>query len=301
MTEWRPDIQRGWRLGLAFIAGLVLLATGLSLLAALSPVSLLTFFWGLAALIALVGAVLVGYWLWGLLHAFYTLDRNALIIHWGEYQEQLPLRAVQEIYSGDEIAELRLRQVIRWPGHYFGRGTAPQTGPIHFYATSPLTTQIIIRTSELTVAISPARREEFLASLAERQAMGTTQDVGYDYLHPAFFDWEIWQDRPAINLLGSSLILLTLFAGLLSWRYPTLPSAVIFKMNTAGQPLLIAPPSRLVYLGLLGIIFTLLNGGFGFLFYRRQPMVSYFFWGSLLLLQASLWVAMLTILFNNLG
>ncbi len=301
MTAWHPDIQQGWQIGLALIAVLVLFATGISLLAVLNPISILTFLLGLVSLTALVGAVLVGYWLWGLLHASYAMDRNTLVIRWGNYERQIPLGAVQTVCSGEDLTDIRLRQTIRWPGHYFGCGAAPQTGPIHFYATAPLAEQIIICTSELAVAISPARREEFLAALAERMEMGTTQDVDYHSLRPAFLDWGIWQDRLAITFLGSSLLLLILLAGLLSWRYPTLPSETIFKLSATGQPLLVAPPSRLAYLGLLGIIFTLLNGGLGFLFYRRRPMVSYFFWMSLLLLQASLWVAVLTILFNNTG
>ncbi len=64
MTAWHPDIQQGWQIGLALIAVLVLFATGISLLAVLNPISILTFLLGLVSLTALVGAVLVGYWLW---------------------------------------------------------------------------------------------------------------------------------------------------------------------------------------------------------------------------------------------
>ena len=301
MTDWQLDIQQGWRVGLVIIALLILFATGMGLLAALNPISLRTFLLGLAALAALIGAVIVGYWLWGLLHASYSLDRNVLLINWGEYHEQIPLGEVETILAGDELQELRFRRVIRWPGHYFGSGYTATIAPLHFYAAAPLEEQIIIHTHETAVAISPAEREEFLTSLSERREMGPTQNVEHQSLHPAFLDWEIWQDRPAINLLVSSLLLLIVFAGLLSWQYPALPEELIFKISPTGIPLLVAPPSRLAYLGLLGVIFTLLNGGLGFFFYRRQPMVSYFFWASLLLLQASLWVAMLTILFNNLS
>ncbi|MGC9398828.1 MAG: PH domain-containing protein [Anaerolineae bacterium] len=298
MTIWDLDIRKGWRLGLAGIVVLVLLAVGLGVLIALTPISLLTFFLTLGALGALVAAVLVGYWLWGLLHAEYAMDRNVLVIRWGGYTHELPMAEIQEVLRGADLEKVSLRRVLHWPGYFVGQGEAQEIGPIFFYATAPLQEQLVLRLPGVAYAISPANPELFLEALEERLEMGATQDVVYIVRHPAFLDWAIWKDPLLLSLLGSALALLLLLGGLLSWRYPTLPESIVLKIDAKGAPLLVGPPSRLAYLGLLALLFTLFNGGLGLVFYRRRPVVTYFLCGGLLLLLTSLWIAILSILFR---
>jgi hypothetical protein len=128
--------------------------------------------------------------------------------------------------------------------------------------------------------------------------MGATQDVEHEIAHPAFLDWDIWKDYLALGLLGSALLLLSLLGALLTWQYASLPAEIVLKVDVTGAPLLVGPPSRLAYLGLLGVLFTVVNGGLGLFFYRRRPMLAYFFWSGLVLLLTSLWIAILSILFN---
>lgn len=298
MTSWAPDIRKGWRFGLAIIVVLVLLTVGLGVLITLMPISLLTFFLVLGALASLCVAAYIGYTLWGLLNAEYTMDRNALVIHWGGYTHQIPMASVQSISEGSELGKVRMGRVLRWPGHIVGQGTVSDLGPIIFYASAPLREQIILHLDGMAYAISPAEHELFLEALEERLEMGATQDVTHETAHPAFLDWVIWQDRMALALLGSNAILLVLLGGLLSWRYASLPAEIVLKISPDGTPLFVGPPSRLAYLGLLGLLFTLLNGGLGLFFYRRRRMVAYLLWGGLLVLLTSLWIAILSILLN---
>jgi hypothetical protein len=298
MTSWDLDIRKGWRLGLLGIGVLVLLTVGLGVLIAITPVSILTFLLVFGALTSLAGAVLIGYWLWGLLNARYTMDRNTLVIHWGGYTHEIPMADVQAILTEQDLGKVRLRQVLHWPGHFVGRGTAENTGPVFFYASAPLDEQIILQLPGMAYAISPADHDLFLDALEERLEMGATQDVELNTTHPAFLDWDIWKDQLALGSLGSSLLLLILLGGILSWRYPRLPSEIVLKVSTEGIPLLIGSPSRLAYLGLLGLLFTLLNGSLGLFVYRRNRMIAYFLWGGLLLVLTSLWIAILSILFN---
>jgi hypothetical protein len=298
MTTWTPDIRKGWRFGLAIIVVLVLLTVGLGVLIALTSISLLTFFLMLGALASLCAAAYVGYTLWGLLNAEYTMDRNALIIHWGGYTHQIPMASVQSVSKGSELGKVRMNRVLRWPGHVVGQGIVPDSGPIIFYASAPLREQIILHLDGLAYAISPAEHVLFLEALEERLEMGATQDVTHETSHPTFLDWAIWQDRTALTLLGSNVMLLALLGGLLSWRYAALPAEIVLKISPEGIPLFVGPPSRLAYLGLLGLLFALLNGGLGLFFYRRRPMVAYFLWGGLLVLLTSLWIAVLSTLLN---
>ncbi len=299
MTTWTLDPRTGWRLGLAFIALLLLLAAGLITLLVTAPLSLLSFFLMLGALGALGGAVYLGFRLGNFVRADYEMDRNAIVVNWGAYGRQIPLADIRRVCTVEEIEQLSFSGVLRWPGYLRGRGHAADIGPILFYAGAPLKKLVFLCLEDRAYAISPAERALFLEALEERRAMGPTQDVTQEERHPAFLDWSIWRDQRALIPLGLSTLLIGLLAGVLSWRYPTLPTQIIMKVSAAGRPLLVAPRSRLGYLGGLGLIFALINGGLGFFFYNRQRMAAYLLWSSLVFLESSLWIAVLSILATN--
>jgi hypothetical protein len=298
MTTWKIDLRRGWQVGLAFVVLLILLTAGLVTLAVLNPLSLLTFLLGLGALGALAGAALLAYWLWDFIHASYVMDRNVLVIHWGGYEHQIPMAQVQEVLLGSELEGVRLQGVIRWPGYFVGWGEAPATGPLRFYASRSLQGQVILRLEETAYALSPQEPEAFVEALQERMAMGPTQEVERTVRRPSFLGWRFWRDPQALIPLGVSLLLLVLLVGLLAFRYPYLPPQIVLQFSSQGEPLLMARAARIFYLALLGTLFTLIDGGLGLFLYRRRPTASYFIWDGLVVLQASLWIAVLTILIN---
>lgn len=300
MTTWDLDVGRGWRVGLLFVVLLVLLAAGLVVLAVLNPVSILTFLLGLGAAGALAGAALVAYWIWGLVNASYFMDRNLIVVGWGGYKYEIPMATVQEVIPGAELDDVRLKNVMRWPGYFVGWGEAATLGSVQFLATRPPDRQVLIRTDTHVYALSPADPEAFLTALQERLTMGPTQDVEARVERPTFYKWAIWRDRVALGMLGSGLLLLILLAGVLTWRYPALPSEIVLQVTPRGEPLLVADAARIFYLALVGAIFTLINGGLGlFLYYRRNRTAAYFLWIGLVTLQATLWIAVLSVFFNN--
>ncbi len=298
MTEWHVDGRLGQALGIAFTAVLIVLVILMLGLAIVNPVSILTFVLGLGAIVALVCAGFLAYWTWGLGHTSYTLDRNAIIIQWGAYERQVPLSAIQQVLTASDIKGLRLQSVLRWPGLWVGVGHAPELGPIYFYASRAPERMIFVQTAERTYAISPTDREGFLTALSERREMGPTQDVEESEHHPVLFDWQGWHDPMIWGLFGSSVLLWILLLAVLTWRFPTLPLQIVLQTDTQGQPLLIANADRIFYLGFLGALFLLLNGGAGAIFYRRERMLARILWLGLLLLQSSVWIAMLSILFS---
>jgi len=296
MNTWELDLSRGWRIGLAFWIVLLLLTIGLAVLTIINPVTVWTFLMGVGAFISLLATVQMGYWLWGLLNAQYTMDRNALVIRWGQIEHQIPMVGVRAVLSGAEISDLRMRPGVRWPGHFVGYGETADLGPILFYATEPLEQQVVVQTDGMAYAISPVDLEAFLLAFRERLEMGPTQEVEESSQRPAVLDWPIWEDHFALYNLGGSALLLLLLLGLLSWRYPYLPSEIALRLGPQGQALLMASSGRIFYLMLLGIIFLLINSTLGLLLYRRERMVAYFLWGGLLALQGGLWVAVISIL-----
>jgi len=298
VTEWRLDGRLGQALGIIFTAALILAVIAMLGLALVNPISILTFVLGLGALAALVGVGFLAYWTWGLSHAGYTLDRNAIVIQWGAYERQVPLAAIQRVFPASEVTGMRLRRVLRWPGLWVGVGYAPELGPIYFYASAPPERMLFIQTADRAYAISPLDREGFLNALSERREMGPTQEVEESEHHPAFFDWPAWRDSMIWGLLGSSVLLWVLLLALLVWRFPTLPPQIVLQTDAQGAPLLIAEANRIFYLALLGAIFLVLNGGAGVIFYHRERMLTRILWLGLLLLEVSVWIAALSILFS---
>jgi hypothetical protein len=298
-NTWELDIRRGWIIGL--IIGVLLLATAVALvvLAAINPISIWTFLAGVGAVAALFALIRLIYQLWGLANASYEMDRNVVIIHWSSIQHQIPMASVRAILSGAEVRGLRLRPGLRWPGYFVSLGEADEIGPVLAYATGPLNAQVIIRTEGMAYAISPTDLEGFLQAFRERLEMGPTQEVEEQSTYPAFLDWTIWKDRWGLGALLGSAVLLVLLVGVLCWRYPYLPPEIALRFNAAGEALLVADTARIFYLGLLGVIFLLINGGLGLFFYRRERAASYFLWSGLVAVQVGLWAAVISILLQQ--
>jgi hypothetical protein len=298
-NTWNLDIRWGWITGLVIVAVLIALTVALGALAWMLPITLWTFLMGVAAIVMLAIIVRLIYQLWGLINAVYEMDRNAVTIHWGGTQHQVPLASVQAVLQGDDVKALRMQPGFRWPGYFVGLGEAADVGQILFFATRPLAEQVIIRTAGMAYAISPKDREEFLQALRERLEMGPTQEVVESSKHPVFLDWDIWRDRLGLSVLSGSLMLLTLLVGVLCWRYPYLPPEIAMRFGSAGEALLVVAASRIFYLALLGVIFMVINGGLGLLLYRHRRTATYFLWIGLLAVQGMLWAAAVSILMRQ--
>ena len=188
----------------------VLLATtvGLVVYAVTIPISLWLFLLSILAVVTLGLAIRLAYQLWGLISASYSMDRNAVVIHWGGVEHVVPMAQVREVKSGNELHDLHMRPGIRWPGCFAGIGKAVDCDTILFYASQAPAHQVVLRTDTVAYAISPADMETFLPALAERLEMGPTQEIEERSSHPAFLDWDIWHDRWAGGLLLGTVFLL---------------------------------------------------------------------------------------------
>jgi hypothetical protein len=282
---------------LAFIivVTLLLLYLAAEQAVATGTISIGTFVAGVAILFSLGLVGLIGYWLYGLTHSVYLLDRNELIIRWGTMEQSIPLGEVMLVFTGEEIEERIQFRGGGWPGHYVGYGqvSVPDSGPMPalFYATEPPQHQIYVVTPGLTYGISPAEREEFLESLRERIEMGATQAVEQVSKRPSFLGWEIWRDRLALALLvGGSLALLVL-VGWLSLRFPSLPPLVPLHFDAAGNPDRMGPRVQVFITPFIGLLVLVFNGALGGLAYRYERMMSYLLWGGAVLVQILVWVA----------
>ncbi len=298
-NTWNLEVRWGWIVGLAIVAVLIAVTVALVVLALIRPVTVWTFLMSAGAVGTLAVVIRLLYQLWGLINASYEMDRNAITIHWGGVQHKIPMASVGAVLNGAEVTGLRLHPGLRWPSYFVGTGEAKDIGPIMFFATQRLSSQIIIRTSGMAYAISPKDLEEFLQLLRERLDMGPTQEVEESSTHPRFLDWVIWKDRFGLTVLLGSVTLLVLLVGLLCWRYPYLPAEIAMRFSPSGEALLVAEASRIFYIAFLGVIFLLINGGLGLLLYHRERTAAYFLWSGLLAVQGGLWAAAISILLQQ--
>ncbi|MBN1873843.1 MAG: hypothetical protein JXA33_06405 [Anaerolineae bacterium] len=319
MTTWEVNIRLGWMVGLAIVASLLLTTIGVVIVIISISISIWTFVLSIVALAMLITNIYLVYRLWSLLQASYEMDRNTILIHWGDTEHQIPMASVRGVLSGSDligaestanhraewlqwigsVRSIRMQTGLRWPGYSVGFGESEEIGPILFYATAPLSRQVIIRTEGMAYAISPNDMEAFLSALAERLEMGPTQEVEERSLYPGFLDWQIWQDRLALGILASSIGLLVLLVGVLCWRYPHLPMEIAMRFTFNDEALLIVNRMRIFYLAVIGSVFLVLNGGLGLLFYIRERIIAYILWSGLLILQGGVWVAALSVLLKQ--
>jgi hypothetical protein len=297
-NTWDVSIQRGWIIGLLLVALLLAITVGLVVYAVTSPITIWLFLMGVLAVITFGSAIRLVYQIWGLISASYTMDRNAVVIHWGGVEHIIPMSGIREVVPAREMQNLHIRPSIRWPGCFIGIGKAEDTDTILFYATMPPANQVVLRTDTVAYAISPADLETFLPALRERLEMGPTQEVEESSIHPAFLDWDIWQDHWGLGLLSGTVILLIALVGLLCWRFPYLPAEIALRFTAEGVPVLVTDKDRIFYLTLLGFIFTCVNGVSGLYFYQRERTASYFLWSSLLAVTVALWTAVILLLTN---
>lgn len=296
MTEWYPNPQTGLRIGLALIAAILLADIGLVIRAATRPVDGLTFFAGLFVLGSLIVIGLMGYWISGLVQSAYVLDRNALVIVWGETEHVIPLPQVQRVLLGEEVASRLRFRGIRWPGYWVGYGEIESLGPVLFHATAPLEEQVLLVTPGLAYGISPEDRDGFLRTLQTRMQMGPTQWVEQTSHGPSFARWAFWQDRPAQVLLTGGLVALLALTGLLCFRFPNLPPLIPLHFDALGMPDRLGVRGQIFFLPLIGLIVLTVNGILGGLLYRRERLAAYLLWGGALTVQVLFWAAVLGIL-----
>jgi hypothetical protein len=287
-----PPRRQGMLMGGLLLFVTLLLDVGWVWQIANWPITGVTFIQSVLVLLSLPWLGLLGYWLYGLLTLRYHLDRNRLFIRWGPTWQIVPLPEIERV----EV-EPRLRTPFRfrgawWPGYQIGHGEVEDVGLTLFYATTPLSRQVVLVTPTLAYAISPPDAEGFLREFDRRRQMGPTQWVEQTSHRPAFTGWAFWSDRAALGLLGlGALTVLTLF-GNLCWRYPALPERLALHFNVQGQVDRIGRQSELFVVPTIGLIVLMVNLLLGFLLYRRERVGAYLVWGSTVAVHVLLWVAL---------
>ncbi len=296
VTNWQTDPQVGLRVGVAFIAAILLADGSLITWAATHPVTFWTFLAGLAVMGSLVVVGLLAYSLNNLLRSEYILDRNSFTIAWGTNEQVVPTPQIERVVLGEELEGRVSLRGLHWPGCWVGYGQVEGIGPTLFYATVPPRQQIFLVTSGLAYGISPEDREGFLHTLRTRMQMGPTQLVEPASYGPEFLQWAFWRDGLGLALLAGGIVLLLALVGFLMARFPSLPRLLPLHFDAMGEPDRLGPHGEIFFLPLIGLAVLLANGGLGGLLYRRERMAAHLLWAGAVAVQVLLWAAVLGIL-----
>ena len=295
--EWTTDKRTGAQTGLLFIVGLVVLDILCLIVMTTEPIGPLTFFMGVLILASIPLIAALAYQLYGLSRSGYDADRNAVTIQWGAIRQIIPVEAIQRIMLATELEYgVSGFRGWRWPGLMQGHGELPEAGLTLFYSSSALQNQLILITPTLSYAISPDDMAGFIESLKARYELSPTQAVAQTTTHPAFYDWPLWRDRVAQGLILAGAALCLLLFGLVTFRYPDLPSVIPLHYNIAGVVDRRGAISQAFVLPLIGLLALGANTLLGGLFYRREQMASYLLWGGAIIVQLLLWIGMVNLL-----
>ncbi len=295
--EWMTDKRTGTQTGMVFIFGLVVLDILCLIVLTTQPIGPVTFFMGLIMLGSAPLIAAIAYQLYGLARSGYDVDRNSLVIQWGAIRQIVPMESIQRIMLGTEVnGSVEKFRGWRWPGLMLGHGVAPEAGTTLFYASNALAQQLLIVTPTLSYAISPADAAGFIESIKARYELGPTQAVEQKTEHPAFYDWPLWRDRLAHGLVIAGLVLCVALFGLITLRYPDLPSTLPLHYTASGAVDRAGPMSQIFILPLIGVLAVIGNTLLGGAFYRREQMASYVLWGGTVLVQVLLWIGAVNLL-----
>jgi hypothetical protein len=301
MNTWRPARSVAGPLIAALAVGCLLVAGGLAWLAwdrFATGFDFGVFLYALLAGLCAAGAAWAGYQLLSVARLRYTLDRNALIIHWGGLRQVVPLARVREAVAvADLPAPQRPRRPRgpRWPGLWVGAARGGADQPVLAYATAPPGGQVLVITPTVAYAVSPAPPADLLAELARRQALGPTQDPPQGTEAAAWATHPLLHDRLAVGLLLLGLVLNLALWGYLAVMVARLPDLFPLHWNTQGEADLIGHAEEVLRLPIIALGLWLADAGLAALLHRRERLAALFLYSGGVGGQIVFWAAALTI------
>ena len=230
-------------------------------------------------IIAAIGLPLLGYRVYALQTAYYTIQREGLRLRWGLRQEEIPITAILWVHLDEELKEKLLFPWLRWPGALLGTRPTPGLGNVEYLA-SRTRGLVCIGTTERVFAISPRDPATFLHQFHRLTELGSLSPLPARSVYPALLLRRVWAIRPARLLLVTGFLL---SLALLVWASLAIPSRaeVHLGFRADGSPGDLVPVVQLLLLPVLNTLFFVSDLFLGLFLFRRessQPM-AYLAWG----------------------
>ena len=200
---------------------------------------------------------LFGYWTYSCLTLKYFLDRNGLIIHWGDIRQVIPMDRIERLVPGRELPAPKVTGVS-WLGHHVGHGPVEGLGDTIFYATHGSHEELLyVVTADQTYAISVTDEVQFAEQLQGHQKLGQVVSLPQVTERHSVAALPFWHDPLAQLLALAAIIGCAVTLGYVFHQYPGLPESIPFPFAAQGfgdkQELLSIP---ITVLGLLAVSLT---------------------------------------------
>jgi hypothetical protein len=324
--NWKPAPSPGGLIGLGAILG-VLLVDGLVILVLTRlPVSLASFVLALSVVVSLPLLALLAYRVFGFFNLSYRLDPDALTIVWAGTQQIIPLGAIRDVVTGEEVGVARPERRLRWVGYHVGYEELESIGPTLFYATRPLAEQVLVLTDGVAFGLSPADPQGFLADLEAHRKLALTPHhlskgaeerrsegerkrrqleapllpcslapllsrAGVTTRRWRVLELPLWEDRWAHALLGLAATLNAALFAYICLRYQALPALLPLHFDALGEPDRVGPRGELFWLPAIGLVVLSTNATLGALLHTRERLAAHLLFATAALVQLLLAVA----------
>jgi hypothetical protein len=247
-------------------------------------------------LLTLAITIIALYWTTIAARLRYDLNRNGLAIQWGLSRHRIPFDNIQAVIPGQSLTTSPQFWGLNIIGLRLGWGRLDEYGLARFHATAPLAKSLLVVTSDRTYVISPRHPDRFLQAWQNRQSLGPTQQWSAGVQRSWPLNTPFLADPLAWVLLGSAGLLWLALLGYLAFIFSDLPASLPVHFNALGHADRIANKSTLFILPAVGAIVLIANALLGELIYRREKVAAYLLWGSTIVMQVCLWIAVLTII-----
>lgn len=233
------------------------------------------------ALLAPAPLLWLGYRIWALQRASYSLQRDGISLRWGMRAVDIPMTEVEWVQPDYEIQGGVSLPWMRLFGAVLGTGRRPLTGsPVEFMAAGTKGL-ILIATPERIFAISPLEPELFMQLFNELGQFGSLDPILARSVFPSFWFGNVWQFRPIRYLLLAAIVLnltLVTWVSLVGNAHPQ----ISLGFTPEGMPLEPLPAASLWILPFLNFIVFLADWFFGLFLYRNPEhrRLAYLLWGS---------------------
>ncbi|MBI2864718.1 MAG: hypothetical protein HYX94_09185 [Chloroflexi bacterium] len=262
------------------------------------PVSLSSFFLGVAGALTVLGAFLFIFWTFSCLRLKYTIDQATLVIRWGPIRHVVPLNFVERAFSGEEVEREPKIRGLNWIGHHVGSARVGSLDRVVFYSAHVYPRELVyVVTPGLAYAISPPDAPGFLAKLRE-----VSEQVSPPVSRPQAERWSvlrlpIWRDRYAQSIILFGLLANAAMFGYVTYFFPSLPDLLPMHFTVFGEVDLIGYRAEVLKLPAMAFAVLASNLALALVLHLRERVAAYIGLIAAAFVQMIFWVATVRIVY----
>jgi hypothetical protein len=226
-----------------------------------------TFFFALGSLFA--------YWTYSCHTLRYVVDRNGVIIHWGDIRQTVPMGQIERLVPGREAPAPRVAG-LSWLGHHVGRADVIGIGDTLFYSTHRSPRDVLyLATPSHAYAISVEDEVTFADELQSFQKLGALVALPQATERVSLAGQPFWHDRYAQALAVAAAVACAAVFGYVFHEYPDLPGSLPLSFPSLGGVTRVASKHELLTIPGTAVGLLLVNLALGFVLHAWERMVGY--------------------------